>query len=229
MTTFDTVVLVLLACSIFYSIFRGLVKEIFSLLAYVTGFYTANLYQRDLAGYIVKVLTNQTGARVVSFILIFLGTVILVTFIGKAVSGMLSSAGGLSLFNRVMGGIIGLAKGVAIVVAVMAPLELFPSMYNSITEDSTTAPYLKNISKLMRLGVADSANKIMDKVPGIPGMPDMADMGGKLKGLPELGKIDENIKQKVKELSAVTGKPQDSYGKDEVKQLEKILKSIEKE
>lgn len=226
MTTFDTVVLVVLACSVFYSIFRGLVKEIFSLLAYVTGFFTANLYQHDLAVYVVKVLTNQTGARLVSFILIFLGTVILVTFIGKAVSGLLSSAGGLSLFNRVMGGIVGLAKGVAIVVAVMAPLELFPSMYHSITEDSTTAPYFKTISKMMRLGVGDS---LMDKVPAISGMPDMSGVQEKLKDLQALGKIDENVKQKVKELAAGSGKPQDSYSKDEVKQLEKILKSIEKE
>lgn len=228
MTTFDIVVSVVLGISVLYSIFRGMVREIFSLLAYVTAFYMASMFQIDLAAHVGKVLTNQTGARVVSFILIFLGTVIIVTFIGKGVGGLLSAAGGLSFFNRVMGGIIGLAKGVAVLMAVMAPLELFPDFYHSITKDSKMAPSLAGLSKSMRQGVGIKTD-FRELVPSLPNMPSMADVEEKLKDLKDIEKMADSVKQKAKGLSLQNGKPQEEYSREDIKQLEKILKSVEKE
>ncbi|OGW18859.1 MAG: hypothetical protein A3K09_08025 [Nitrospinae bacterium RIFCSPLOWO2_12_FULL_47_7] len=200
-----------------------MVREIFSLLAYVSGFYVASMFQNALAIYVSKVLTNHTGARVVSFILIFIGTVIIVSFVGKGVGRLFSAAGGLSFFNRVMGGVIGLAKGVAVLLAIMAPLELFPDLYHSLTKGSKISPYLESASKSMRKGVGVKT----DFRELVPTMPTMADMEEKLK---DVEKMTDSVKQKAKGLSLPKGgKPQEEYSREDIKQLEKILKSIEKE
>ena len=233
MTTYDIVVLSILAVSVLYSVFRGMVREIFSLLAYVTGYYVAIMFQNDLAMYVGKVLTNLTGARVISFILIFIGTVIVVTFIGKGVGGLLNAAGGLSFFNRVMGGVIGFVKAVAILLAIMAPLELFPDLYHSLTKGSTIAPHLQSVSKKMRQSVGDKTD-LRDLAPKLPNMPSLADVEDKLKDLKDkdlksIEKMADDLKQKAEALLPKNGKPQEEYSREDIKQLEKILKSVEKE
>lgn len=234
MTTFDTVVSVILGASFLYSIYKGMVREIFSLLALASGYYAAWMFRDSLAVHISKILTNQTGARIVSYVFIFFGTMILVAFIGKAVGRLMDSAGGLTFFNRVMGGVIGLVKGVAIVTIAMAPLELFPEYYRSVTGGSNFAPHLEKISKYMRqsAGVSTDLFNKMPSMPGMPSLPDMPGMAGvgeKLKDLKELEKLADTVKKKAKELADTEGKPQDEYSAEDIKKLEKVLKSVSKD
>lgn len=224
MTTFDTVVAVVVGVSVFYSVTKGMVREIFSLLAVASGYYAAAMFQRETAAYLGKILANQTAARIVGFVLIFLCAAIVVSFIGKGIRRLMKSAGGLSLFDRVMGGLIGLVKGLAIVIIVLAPLELFPDFYRSITRGSMIAPSLESVSKQMRKSAGDQ-NGILDKLPNIS----LQGAEEKLKELKDLEKMTDKLKLKAKEFSLSDGKPQDEYTKEDKKQLEKMLKSIDKE
>lgn len=231
MTTFDTVVLAVWGISFVYSVYKGMVREIFSLLALVSGYYAAWMFRDSVAGHLSKIVTNQTGARVVSFIFIFLGVMILVAFIGKIVGRLMDSAGGLTFFNRVMGGIIGLVKGIAIVTTAMAPLELFPDYYRSVTAGSNIAPHLEKISKQMRQS-AGVSNNLFNNMPAMPSLPDMPGLAGveeKLKDLKEIEKLADTMKKKAKELAPADGKPQDEYSAEDVKKLEKVLKSVGKD
>ncbi|MBI4383649.1 MAG: CvpA family protein [Nitrospinae bacterium] len=224
MTTFDTIVGIVLIVSVVYSVFKGMVREIFSLLAYFGGYFAALRFQGDASAHVQKVLTNPTAARIVSFILIFFCVSILISFIGKGVRALMKSSGGLSGMDRVMGGLIGLLKGLVLAVIVLAPLELFPDLYRSLTKGSMIAPNLEAISKKMRASVAPN-NGFLDKFPNIS----MQGVEEKLNQAKDLGKITDTLKLKAREFSVSDGKPQDEYTKEDKKQLDKMLKSLNKE
>jgi hypothetical protein len=54
-------------------------------------------------------------------------------------------------------------------------------------------------------------------------------VGEKLKDLKELEKLGETVKKKAKQLSDSDGKPQEEYSAEDIKKLEKVLKSVSKD
>lgn len=116
MTIFDYLVLFVLICSVVISTLRGLVKEILSLLGWIVAFVVANAYGAQLAPLLPDVIPGATARLIVAFIALFLGVRILMGLLSLAI-GALVEATGLSLADRGLGGLFGLARGIVIVLA----------------------------------------------------------------------------------------------------------------
>ena len=116
MTIFDYLVLFVLIASVVISTLRGLVKEILSLLGWVVAFVVANAYGAALAPLLPEVIPGATARLIVAFIALFLGVRILMGLLSLAI-GALVEATGLSLADRGLGGLFGLARGIVIVLA----------------------------------------------------------------------------------------------------------------
>ena len=116
MTIFDYLVLFVLVCSVVISTLRGLVKEILSLLGWIVAFVVANAYGAQLAPLLPEVIPGDTARLIVAFIALFLGVRILMGLLSLAI-GALVEATGLSLADRGLGGLFGLARGIVIVLA----------------------------------------------------------------------------------------------------------------
>ena len=116
MTIFDYLVLFVLICSVVISTLRGLVKEILSLLGWIVAFVVANAYGAQLAPLLPEVIPGDTARLIVAFIALFLGVRILMGLLSLAI-GALVEATGLSLADRGLGGLFGLARGIVIVLA----------------------------------------------------------------------------------------------------------------
>lgn len=116
MTIFDYVVLFILISSVVISMLRGLVKEILSLLGWVVAFMVANAYGAVLAPMLPDVLPGATGRLIIAFIALFLGVRILMGLLSLTL-GALVDATGLSLADRGLGGLFGLARGIVFVLA----------------------------------------------------------------------------------------------------------------
>ena len=116
MTIFDYLVLFVLVSSVVISTMRGLVKEILSLLGWVIAFVVANAYGAELAPLLPELIPGATMRLMVAFIALFLGVRILMGLLSLAL-GALIEASGLSLADRGLGGLFGLARGVVIVLA----------------------------------------------------------------------------------------------------------------
>lgn len=116
MTIFDYLVLFVLICSVVISTLRGLVKEILSLLGWIVAFVVANAYGAGLAPLLPDVIPGETARLIVAFIALFLGVRILMGLLSLAI-GALVEATGLSLADRGLGGLFGLARGIVIVLA----------------------------------------------------------------------------------------------------------------
>lgn len=116
MTIFDYLVLFVLITSVVISTLRGLVKEILSLLGWIVAFVVANAYGAALAPLLPEVIPGATARLIVAFIALFLGVRILMGLLSLAI-GAVVEATGLSLADRGLGGLFGLARGIVIVLA----------------------------------------------------------------------------------------------------------------
>ena len=116
MTIFDYLVIFILIASIIISTMRGLVKEILSLVSWVVAFVVANMFGAQLAPLLPEVIPGEVMRLIVAFLALFIGVRILMGLLMMAVDALIK-AGGLSLADRGLGGLFGLARGIVIVLA----------------------------------------------------------------------------------------------------------------
>jgi membrane protein required for colicin V production len=115
-TIFDYLVLFVLICSIVISTLRGLVKEVLSLLGWVVALVVANAYGQELAAMLGGVIPGAAMRLIVAFIVLFIGVRLLMALFALAVDAIVRRSG-LSVADRGLGGLFGLARGLVLVLA----------------------------------------------------------------------------------------------------------------
>ena len=113
-TLFDYLILFVLLCSVIISTMRGLIKEILSLVSWLVSFVVANAYGATLADWLPSFIPGQTLRLIAAFLVLFIGVRLLMSLLMKAVDALIK-ASGLSLADRGLGGLFGLARGCLIV------------------------------------------------------------------------------------------------------------------
>lgn len=93
---------------------RGLVKEILSLVSWVVALVVANLYGEALAELLPNMIPGRATRLIVAFVALFIAVKLLMMLLTVAVDSIIK-AGGLSVADRGLGGLFGLARGVVIV------------------------------------------------------------------------------------------------------------------
>lgn len=114
MTIFDYLVIFVMVASVIISMMRGLVKEVLSLAGWVVAFVVANAYAAALAVMLPAVVPGEVLRLILAFIALFIGVRILMGLLSMAL-GALLDAGGLSLFDRALGAVFGVGRGLVIV------------------------------------------------------------------------------------------------------------------
>lgn len=125
----DWLIIVVLSVSMLLSLWRGFTREAISLAGWVAAFVFANLFGAQLAGLLSAWITSITGAYVVGYAILFVGTLIvarLLAYLGR----QLVQATGLSLLDRLLGTIFGFARGVIITVVAAYLLQQVVSPQN---------------------------------------------------------------------------------------------------
>jgi len=117
-TLFDYLVLFVLICSVVISTMRGLMKEILSLLGWIVSFVIANAYGEALAPLLPDMIPGQTTRLIVAFVALFIGVRLLMALLTMAIDALIK-ASGLTVADRGLGGLFGLARGMVIVLAVV--------------------------------------------------------------------------------------------------------------
>jgi len=224
MISFDIFAFIIIGLSVVYSVWKGMVREAFSLVALVVAYLVAlNLYS-NVAILISGVITEETLANILSFIVLFITSLLIVALLGRMVKKFLYSTHTISGWDRFLGGFFGVAKGIFLMIVFMFPLQWFDETYARWTEDSLVAPYLEDW--------VDDIRGSVDLEPGFN-----RSMPGSLKGmrrqLPTMEGISESIseqKEKLKEKTSVLthldSPPQDEHTKEDQKNLDKLLNEI---
>lgn len=226
MTTFDIVVFSILGFSVIISLFKGFVKEIFSLFSYLGGYLMAANYQQEFSQVFIETIPSKPIAKLIAFISIYILTAIIISLMGRVVRSMIMSATKLSILDRLVGGFVGFAKGLVIVIAITFPIQLFPNINQKLIKDSQTAPYLGKVLKL--LNQKSASFKFREKLDNL----NIDDAKEKMDELMNLNMTDKikNLKKKLpnieKQFKSME-KPLDEYSNEDLKKLKDILKSVE--
>lgn len=152
MTAFDYVVVTIVVASVVISLFRGLVREIVSVVTWAAAFFFANRYGSDLAASLPDAMPAGTLRLVAGFAILFVGTMALGWLVNLAIAHIIR-ASGLRVVDRGLGGLFGFARGVLVVMtlAVVCGLTGLPrqpvwrdALLSGLVEDAVrlTKPWL---------------------------------------------------------------------------------------
>jgi membrane protein required for colicin V production len=148
MNPFDILILVILGYSLVRGLFRGLVKEISSIIGVFGGFYAAYTYYHALAKLISRLIHNVSYLNIVSFLIIFCGVLIAISVLGVIIKYLLNIAF-LGWVDRIGGVIFGVAKGVLVVSVIFISLTAFLPQGSAFIINSVLAPHVSWVSEKM--------------------------------------------------------------------------------
>ena len=114
----DITILAVMGVSLVFGLFRGLLRELLSLVSWVMAFWIAYRYSSSVAEIIDKALQNPTLSQAVSVVLVF----VLVLTALMLLSGLISKifkATGLAGMDRILGGLFGLGRALVILFAAL--------------------------------------------------------------------------------------------------------------
>ena len=106
----DITVLAILVLSLVYSLFKGFVNEVFSLLSILFASIVATRYCFLGGVYLAGIVESKKIAYMVGFVFLFLITTTLIRLLGMAINSFIKKIG-LTLPNRLLGGVLGIIKG----------------------------------------------------------------------------------------------------------------------
>jgi len=148
MNPFDILILVILGYSLIRGLFRGLVKEISSVIGVFGGFYAAFTYYKVFAGLLAGLIQDESYLNILSFLIIFCSVLIVVSVLGVIIKYLLNIAF-LGWFDRVGGVIFGIAKAILIVSVLFISLTAFLPKGSTFIKNSVLAPHVSWVSEKM--------------------------------------------------------------------------------
>jgi membrane protein required for colicin V production len=139
---FDIGMTIALILSGVWGCLRGLVRAMLSLIGLAAASVLAIHSYPDIAQRLAPLIATPWVRQAIGFALIFLA-VMTVAMVCSALLRFALRAAGLSLMDRLLGGLFGVAKVVLVAsVLLMMANKFFPSMRAQLEADSTLAPFL---------------------------------------------------------------------------------------
>lgn len=157
MSNFDYVIILITSICCLFSFYKGMVREIFSLLGYLVGYVLSIDYYEDVTSILQSMLSKEIMVRISEFSIVFTIVKILVALFifftikfsfdvfGRLIRRSVGRSIAISFPDRIGGGALGILKGFVIVAIMMFPLSLFRGGYERVTQGSIITPYLEKI------------------------------------------------------------------------------------
>lgn len=118
MTVFDYLVLLIVATSLLLGMWRGVVGEIIALAAWVLALFAAKWWGTGLSQWFVGI-ADPTLRTVAGWTVVFVAVLVAMALLRLALRGLIKALG-MSLSDRLLGIIFGVARGLVIVLILVA-------------------------------------------------------------------------------------------------------------
>jgi membrane protein required for colicin V production len=148
-TIFDYLVLFVLICSVVISTLRGLVKEVLSLLGWIVAFMVANAYSETLATLLPDMIPGNVTRLIVAFIALFIGVRLLMMLLTMAMDEFIK-ASGLTMADRGLGSLFGVARGLVIVLAVVLLCGMTALPQQPFWRNALLSPYAETAARSIK-------------------------------------------------------------------------------
>ena len=206
MSTFDYAIIFITSICCLFSFYKGMVREIFSLLGYLVGYVLSIDYYEEVTSILQSMLSKEIMVRISEFSIVFTIVKILVAIFifftikfsfdiaGRLIRRSVGGSIAISFPDRIGGGVLGILKGFVIVAIMMFPLSLFRGGYERVTQGSIITPYLEKVFSVA------SQESFSEKFLDLTSDMSVDSIQGKLKKLSDLNTITKDIKIKKDEL-----------------------------
>ncbi|MGB5422064.1 MAG: CvpA family protein [Desulfobacterales bacterium] len=148
MNPFDILTIVILAYSVIRGIFRGLIKEMSSIVGVLAGYYAAYSYYAVIAAVLSRWMTNTAYVNIVSFLILFSVVFLIVSAFGVILKYVFRIAF-MGWLDRICGAAFGLAKAILVVAVLLIVLTTFLPQNAPIVTNSVLAPHVTTVSEIM--------------------------------------------------------------------------------
>ena len=163
MNLLDEVLLIIIAASSIYGLFKGLIKEVISILAVIIGLMGGSRLYERLSPVLRDFGLNEQVSNILSFIVLFVVIFIAVTLVGRVIHRFVKAIF-LGWLNRMGGMGFGLLRGIIISSIIIIVLTITLSEKTPILSQSKLTPHIMNISKLLiSLLPEDVKNRFMEQ------------------------------------------------------------------
>ncbi len=154
----DYAILAVVAISVLVGALRGFIKEVFSLLVWAAAFLVAYHFAGDVAALMEDAVTLPSARIAMGFAGLFVA-VLLVGGLINYLLGRLVETTGLTGTDRLLGGLFGAARGLALIVAVLLVAGFTPIPMDPWWKESSTIqrmmPLVKRASDLLPESVVE--------------------------------------------------------------------------
>jgi membrane protein required for colicin V production len=145
MNLLDCVIAVILGYCLIRGIFRGLIKELSSIIGVLAGLYGAYTYYPHLSNLLARWISDSGYLNILSCLLIFIVVYIIVSMLGVMIKYFMNVAF-LGWTDRLGGALLGAVKGGLIVAALVLILTTFLPKNSHVLRDSMGARYTIEVS-----------------------------------------------------------------------------------
>jgi membrane protein required for colicin V production len=149
MTWLDYAVVGVFAASLVVGAWRGLVREVLSILGWVIAFLAANLLAGPLGPVMPQAIPSPELRIAVAYVAVFAGSLVATALVGLLLSKIVKAAG-LGGVDRVLGAIFGVARGVLIVLAAALLAGLTSAPRQAFWRDSASGPLLVQAAQALK-------------------------------------------------------------------------------
>jgi len=155
----DIVVGSVVVLSLVFGVMRGMIHTVFAVAGYVAAFYGTNAFAPKLSPLLNKLIADQYASRLASYIIVFLCIFALMKWLNVIAAKFIKFIG-LTGFDKAMGGIIGLAKGVVIASIALSVVELFFPGAAPYIKQAKSGKVIQPIADTMRENLPRYIDKI---------------------------------------------------------------------
>lgn len=148
MNPLDILIIVIVGFCLIRGIFRGLIKELSSLIGVLGGFYGAYTYYPIVAKLLSRWISNTGYLNILSFLIIFCGLFLIISILGVIIKYLLNITF-LGWVDRICGAGFGIMKGVLIISVLLMIFTAFLPKRTPLIKDSLLAPHVTLISEKM--------------------------------------------------------------------------------
>ena len=138
MNLLDYLLIAILGFCLVRGVFRGLIKELSSIIGVMGGFYAAYSYYPQAARHLSRWVTNAGYLNILSFLIVFVAVFIAVSFTGAVLKYLMNIAF-LGWTDRIGGAFFGAAKGMMIIIVIVLVLTTFLPLNAAVVKDSWVA------------------------------------------------------------------------------------------